>query len=147
MKTLIIFAALVTSATAFSAELRCWKTNFRQASTPFLIADIVNNKTIANVRFLYKNSPFENFEGEIVGKINSNNRSSYKGNMIYSVSENFFITLPEDLSNKNLVAVEPYGIGLYKDENGVIVSMDDADRVCDSYCTQATVRLSCRSTL
>ena len=112
-------------ASAFGATLDCWETNF-SPRTPYLSAAIVNNTTLSNLKFNYKNS-FENVAGELRGTVETSNRSPYKGNVKYAFPEGTLI-LPPMLTAEFLDGVFKKGFSnVYANENGTIIYSNGAD--------------------
>lgn len=85
--------------------------------------------------------------GVLRGEEITTKRSPYFGNIDYRVEKAGRLIFPADLSNDNLVAVEPKGIGRgYPGENGVFITSWEGDGDSGAG-NHVSCRLSCRSNL
>lgn len=141
---LALLVSTATPALSQAATLKCWKTNFTQATAPFMAAEIGAGNSLSNIRFLYKNAQEQNFPGTLEGKLITTSRSPYKGNVAYGATPYLAIILPTDLSEQNLAATVEKGIGFYKGENGVIIGQSTEGGEGGSHYSE---RLVCHSDL
>jgi hypothetical protein len=137
------FALTLLTSSAFAATLNCWKTDFHPQK-PFMTATILPDSRLADIQFNYKdfNGVLTNTNAAVKGEDITSNHSPYRGNVEYDLAGGLTLILPQDLSNKNLIAIEKKGLGYYKNENGVVIgSTEDGEGG-----GHLSWRLSCRST-
>lgn len=136
-----LLAVFVFAGTAASAStLKCWNT-YSKSKVPFFRAEVVDNNTLVGVRILHKNTEVKNTEGKVKGELITSNRSPYKGNNRFQLT-NAELTLPVDLSPQALIAKEKTGIGMGKGENGVLIYSSEFG---DGAGSHVSIRLRCRN--
>ena len=112
-----------------------------------MTATILSGSTLKDITFNYKNSEEQNTGGQVSGKLETSNRSPYKGTVSYSLKSGDVLILPPNLSNQNLTAVAKVGISkFYKNENAVIIGYStdpDAGEAGGHY----SIRMICSSNL
>lgn len=139
-KRMLFSATILMMNVASAATLNCWKTDFKSVKTPFMTASI-EAEGLRDIKFLYRNSGLTAPAGIVRGEPIATNHSPYRGNVRYFVNGAGDLILPANLTNENLVAVEAQGLGVYKNENGVLISSWGDDEAGN----HVSYRLSCRS--
>ena len=129
MKFIIGFSlSLFASVSSFATTLECWQVGFTKVKAPFMTATVVNNTTLADIRFLYPNSLINfgtgsesNTLGPVKARIQNSPHSPYLGNAIYKLLSGDLLVLPPRLANDYLQFILPVGIGYKANENAVII--------------------------
>ena len=123
-----ILLTVILPGSSFAANLACWQVAFPNVQAPFMTAKIMSNTTLANIRFLYKNSAINDGTGSesdtlgtIKGQIETSPYSPYKGNATYKLLTGDTLVLPPRLSKDYLQFILPMGIGYQANENAVIM--------------------------
>ncbi len=151
--TLVVIATfgLCSSSYANSLKLKCWNKHYKDATAPFIIADIEYHNQLSNIRFIYKKSMAKNgitvqdHLDSVVAKEVVSNRSPYKGNQEFLVKGSGTLLLPKDISQENLKKTVKSGI--YRNaeapgENGVFITSYDEG---DGAGSHVSYRLICES--
>lgn len=126
--------SFLLSVSSFATTLECWQAGFTRVKAPFMTATVVNNTTIADIRFLYPNSLINNGTGSesntlgpIKARIQTSPHSPYRGNATYKLSSGDILVLPPRLTNDYLQFILPVGIGYQANENAVIIGHSSGD--------------------
>jgi hypothetical protein len=118
MKThVVVLLGFLASQMAFAETLTCYNArsqkNYAQMSAKIISDSKLEDVTFA--RWLKTSSTGLTDYASVRGKLNSNNRSPYKGKMTYDLENGDTLSLPADLSAKGLQKA------LVGGENGVIM--------------------------
>ncbi len=126
MKTFTLFAlSLATLSSSAQAEtLKCWNTFSPRGSAPALVANIVAddelNQLEAPKQGKQSGDEIEVPSGSVRGALITSNRSPYKGNQEFALT-NVRLILPVRLDAQSLLEAEKTGIGRSRGENGVMI--------------------------
>jgi hypothetical protein len=122
------FLSLAFTVPSFATTLECWQVGFTKVKAPFMTATVVNNTTLADIRFLYPNSLINNGTGSesntlgpVKARIQTSPHSPYLGNATYKLLSGDSLVLPTRLANEYLQFILPVGIGYHANENAVII--------------------------
>jgi hypothetical protein len=128
------FFAALFSIPSFATTLECWQVGFTTVQAPFMTAKILNNTTLADIRFLYRNSLENNGTGSesntlgpVKARIQTSPHSPYRGNATYKLLTGDTLVLPPRLTNDYLQFIMPIGIGYQANENAVIIGHTPGD--------------------
>jgi len=116
----LLFAqvALADTLTCYSAR------SLNPNARPSFVATIVSDSRLEDVKFAKwmktSSTGLENYS-VLKGRINESNHSPYRGAMDFELPNGDTLYLPADLSSANLKKTLKKGIGMGKNENGVII--------------------------